>query len=96
MTNIKFPRVQLLIDGEWTDGTSGETLEILNPATGDLIGLLPLASKSDIDRALAAAQEARHLEKYLHLRSLQDLAQGCGSDAPARAGDRPNHLVRAR
>ena len=57
MTNTAYPKVQMLIDGEWTDGTSGKAQDILNPATGQSIGTVPHASKADLDRALAAAQK---------------------------------------
>lgn len=44
------------IDGEWTQGEADRTSAVLNPATGEEIGRLPLASRQDLDRALAAAQ----------------------------------------
>lgn len=47
--------VQMYIDGQWTDGTSGRTDDIINPATNEVIGTVPLASADDMDRALAAA-----------------------------------------
>ncbi len=47
--------VSLLIDGEWRGGVSGRTLEVRNPATGDVLGRLAHAGPEDLDRALAAA-----------------------------------------
>lgn len=44
------------IDGEWTQGEADRTSAVLNPATGEEIGRLPLAARQDLDRALAAAQ----------------------------------------
>ena len=38
-----YPKVQMFIAGEWTDGTSGKSEDILNPATGQLIGKTPHA-----------------------------------------------------
>lgn len=52
----EYPRVQLFIDGQWTDGTSGRAEEIYNPATGEVLGTVPHASAGDLDRALEAAQ----------------------------------------
>ena len=57
MTDVDYPKVRLLIDGEWTDGTSGKSQEILNPATGQSIGTVPHASKADLDRALDAVSD---------------------------------------
>src|ERR1700694_2273597 len=47
---------QLFINGEFTDASSGKTLEIINPATGGVIGQLADASKDDVERAVMAAQ----------------------------------------
>ena len=49
-----YPNVQLHIDGEWTNAASGATLDVMNPATGDLNGTLAHAGIPDLDRALAA------------------------------------------
>ncbi|ACL55778.1 NAD-dependent succinate-semialdehyde dehydrogenase [Methylobacterium nodulans] len=50
-----FPDVHLHIAGEWRRGATGQTLPILNPATGDTLGQLAVASRKDLDAALAAA-----------------------------------------
>jgi succinate-semialdehyde dehydrogenase/glutarate-semialdehyde dehydrogenase len=50
-----YPDVQLLIDGAWTKASSGRTLPVVNPATGETIGTVAHADRSDLDRALAAA-----------------------------------------
>ena len=52
----EYPRVQLFIDGQWTDGTSGRAEEIYDPATGEVLGMVPHASSEDLDRALEASQ----------------------------------------
>ena len=49
---------QNLIGGEWVDSASGETMEVLNPATGDTIAEVPKASAEDVDRAVQAAKKA--------------------------------------
>ncbi len=49
---------QLFINGEFTDAASGKTLEIVNPATGAVIGQLADADTDDVDRAVMAAQRA--------------------------------------
>ena len=46
------------VGGEWVDSTSGETMEVLNPATGDTIAEVPRGSQEDVDRAVAAAKQA--------------------------------------
>ena len=48
--------VSLFIDGQWCAGASGKSEPILNPATGKEIARLAHADRSDLDRALAAAE----------------------------------------
>jgi len=47
---------RLLIDGQWTDAADGKTIDVLNPATGRVIGKVAHAGIVDLDRALASAQ----------------------------------------
>src|SRR3954454_23746158 len=49
---------QNLIGGEWVDSSSGETMEVLNPATGEAIAEVPAATAEDVDRAVQAAKKA--------------------------------------
>ena len=49
---------QLFINGEFTDAADGKTLDIVNPATGAVIGRLADAGGMDVDRAITAAQNA--------------------------------------
>ena len=53
-----YPPVALYIDGEWTSGTSGRGDDVINPATGDVLGRVPFAGPPDVDRAIAAASKA--------------------------------------
>jgi 1-pyrroline dehydrogenase len=46
------------VGGEWVDAASGETMEVINPATGETIGEVPRCSAEDVDRAVAAASKA--------------------------------------
>jgi phenylacetaldehyde dehydrogenase len=49
---------RLLINGEWTDATSGETIAVYNPANGEEIARVQAANHQDVDRAVAAARKA--------------------------------------
>jgi phenylacetaldehyde dehydrogenase len=49
---------QLFINGEFVDAASGKTMEIINPATGAVIGHLADAGSADVDRAVMAALRA--------------------------------------
>ncbi len=48
----------MYINGEWTKGESGETLDVLNPATEEVLEQVPMATPADVDRAVAAAKAA--------------------------------------
>ncbi|NLW06528.1 MAG: aldehyde dehydrogenase family protein [Clostridia bacterium] len=49
---------QLYINGEWVNASSGKTIEVDNPSTGEVLTKIQEANKDDIDRAVTAAQAA--------------------------------------
>ena len=49
-----YPDLKLYIGGQWRG--AAETLPVLNPVDESVIGALPVASQSDLDDALAAAE----------------------------------------
>ena len=51
-------RTQFYIDGEWVDPINGERLDVVNPATEQVIGEVALGGVEDVDRAVAAAVAA--------------------------------------
>jgi len=55
---MTYPTVRLYIDGDWTDGTDGRGDDIVNPATGQVLGRVPFAGPDDVDRAIGAAGAA--------------------------------------
>ena len=54
MENLK----NFYINGKWVAPLSSDSMPILNPATEEKIGTLPLGNKSDVDRAVSAAKSA--------------------------------------
>jgi acyl-CoA reductase-like NAD-dependent aldehyde dehydrogenase len=83
--------VQMIIGGQPADAADGQTFDVTNPATGELIARAPLAGAEDVHRAVAAARDAfdgpwstwsaakrgRTLAKWAGLvkQHLEDLAQ---------------------
>ncbi len=49
---------KLYINGAWVDARSGETHQVINPATEEVIETIPFADKVDADLAIQAAQNA--------------------------------------
>lgn len=50
---------RLFIGGEWVDGSDGETYDVVNPATGEVIATMASGTREDAVNALAAADGAR-------------------------------------
>src|ERR687887_20469 len=46
------------VGGEWVDSASGETMEVINPSTGETIADVPRGTAEDVDRAVQAAKKA--------------------------------------
>ena len=77
---MTYSDVSLMIDGAWTKGAGGRTIPVINPATEEVIGQVAHAEKSDLDRALAAADKAfkqwrkvSAYERYKIMRKAADL-----------------------
>jgi 1-pyrroline dehydrogenase len=49
---------QQFIGGQFVDAASGETLDVENPANGQVIAKVPASAKEDVDRAVSAADTA--------------------------------------
>jgi len=47
-----------LIGGAWAGADSGATIDVINPATGEVIGTIPRAGGAETDRAISAASSA--------------------------------------
>ena len=46
------------INGEWVKSESNELIDVINPATEEVIGQVTAGTKEDIDKAVSAALEA--------------------------------------
>jgi malonate-semialdehyde dehydrogenase (acetylating)/methylmalonate-semialdehyde dehydrogenase len=46
------------IDGKHVKGTSGRFADVFNPATGEVQARVPLASKAELDAAVASSAKA--------------------------------------
>jgi acyl-CoA reductase-like NAD-dependent aldehyde dehydrogenase len=83
--------VKMIIGGELVDAADGQTFDVTNPATGEVMARAPLGGAEDVDRAVRAAQAAfegpwstwsaskrgRTLQKFSNLvkQNLEELAQ---------------------
>ena len=51
-------REKCLVGGEWIDADNGETFEVTDPATGEVIGTAPKLGTAETRRAIEAANAA--------------------------------------
>jgi succinate-semialdehyde dehydrogenase/glutarate-semialdehyde dehydrogenase len=75
-----YPTVKMLINGEWIAAGEAGAMEVVNPATGAVIGHCPKASPAQLDAALKAADDAfvtwsktPGAERHMILRRAADL-----------------------
>ena len=84
---MTYPQLSLYIDGEFIQGGGRREQDIVNPATHEVIGKLPHATREDLDRALAAAARAFEswkksspIERSKVLRKVAELARERAQD----------------
>jgi succinate-semialdehyde dehydrogenase/glutarate-semialdehyde dehydrogenase len=75
-----YPTLKMFINGDWIETGEAGTMEVVNPATGAVIGQCPKASPAQLDAALKAADDAfaswsrtSGAERYAILRRAADL-----------------------
>src|SRR6187431_1888569 len=51
-------RAKMIIGGEQVDAVDGQTFDVINPATGQVMATAPLGGAEDVDRAVKAATAA--------------------------------------
>lgn len=58
LNNADLFRTKCYVNGQWRDVDSGETIEVTNPATGDVIGTVPRMGATETREAIEAANAA--------------------------------------
>src|SRR5580704_1181844 len=108
MANVR--RLQQYYGGEWSGNKSAEYREVMNPATGEALARAPVASKEDVNAAVAAAAAAypawrrtppedriQYLFKLKQLLEVhvEELAQICTQENGKTVGESRAELRRA-
>ncbi|MBT6271458.1 MAG: aldehyde dehydrogenase family protein, partial [Rhodobacteraceae bacterium] len=55
---MSYEKLELLIDGNWRQGSSSKTEPVINPANNETLGQLPHATSNDLDEALESNARA--------------------------------------
>ncbi|WP_417911997.1 NAD-dependent succinate-semialdehyde dehydrogenase [Candidatus Electronema sp. TJ] len=58
LNNKSLLRSRCFVGGGWTDAVTGRTIEVHNPATGELLGAVPSLGREETRQAIAAAEAA--------------------------------------
>jgi len=70
-------QTKLYIDGEWRDGSNGETRPVINPSTGEHITDVAAASTGDATAACQAAHEAQVVWARVAPREKAEILRRC-------------------
>ena len=87
MATATATKLQNFINGELVDPADGETEDVINPSTGEVIAQAPLSTAEDVDHAVAAARKAFEswsrstpAERQTALLALADLIEEHGEE----------------
>src|SRR6201991_1098551 len=69
---------KLFIGGKWAEPATADVIEVHSPATGELVGKVPMAAAADVDAACAAARKAFDEGPWPHM-SPQERGEGLGA-----------------
>ena len=68
---------RLFIGGDWVASVDSDVLVVRSPASGDVVGRVPLASAGDVEAAVVAARQAFDEGPWPHL-SMVERAEAAG------------------
>lgn len=54
---MSYSNTELLLGGDWTPSSTGQVIEVFNPATGEVIGNVAHASRADFETAVRESQK---------------------------------------
>ncbi|KAB5538582.1 hypothetical protein DKX38_016115 [Salix brachista] len=63
LTSSGLLKTQGLIDGKWVDAHDGDTIKVLNPATGEVVANVPCMGQSETNDAISSAYDAFRCKK---------------------------------
>ena len=70
------------INGEWVKSNSNETIEVINPATEEVIGKVAKGNKADVDKAVEAADNVYLEFRHTSVKERQALLDKIVKESP--------------
>ncbi|MBM7663037.1 aldehyde dehydrogenase (NAD+) [Bacillus mesophilus] len=67
-TNVELKTFPLFINGQWTAASSGETFDVVSPATGEVFAKVSKGTRSDVDQAVQAARAAFNNDSWREMK----------------------------
>ncbi|MCW2672318.1 MAG: aldehyde dehydrogenase [Frankiales bacterium] len=80
-------RTQLYVGGTWIDSASGKTIDVVNPATEEVIAQVAAGSPADVDLAVSAARDAFPSWSALAPKERADFLQAAAAALAARTDE---------
>lgn len=75
------------INGEWVESASGETIEVINPATEEVAGTVAKGNKEDVDKAVDAAESVYLKFRHTSVKERQQLLDNIVKEYENRKDD---------
>jgi len=85
--------LKLYIDGQWVEPVSLKTLDVINPATEEVVGKIALGGEADVDKAVKAARKAFATWSQTSREERLDVMQRVLAEYQKRFGDLANAVT---
>ncbi|MBI3672301.1 MAG: NAD-dependent succinate-semialdehyde dehydrogenase [Rhizobiales bacterium] len=83
----------LFINGRWRSKSGGGEFEVVDPATGEAIGVSPAASLADVEEAIAAAEAALKTWRATSAWSRADMLHACATAMQSRSEEAARRIT---
>ena len=67
---VRLPTTRMLIGGEWQEAADGRSIDVEDPATGQIFASVPAGTADDVDRAVKRARAAFESAAWSRMRPL--------------------------
>ncbi|MDO8901046.1 MAG: aldehyde dehydrogenase family protein [Phenylobacterium sp.] len=85
--------LKFYIDGQWVEPVSLKTLDVINPATEEVVGKIALGGEADVDKAVKAARKAFATWSQTSREERLDVMQRVLAEYQKRFGDLANAVT---